>query len=53
MRKMEDFVKKHGNIIVAIIAMVSTVAANGCKKQWYQPVEPEGLAEFGKRNLKN
>ena len=54
MKKLEGFVKKNGNLIVALIAMVSTVAVNGCAKQWYQPVEPEGLSEFahGKNNVK-
>ena len=50
MKKMDRFVIKKGNIIVALIAVISTVAANGCTKQWYQPKEPEGLGEFAKRN---
>ena len=53
MKKLEGFVKKNGNLIVALIAMVSTVAVNGCAKQWYQPVEPEGLNEFGEKFSKD
>ena len=48
MKRVERFVRKKGNIIVALIAMISTVAVNGCTRQWYQPEEPEGLEEFGK-----
>ncbi len=46
MKKLEGFIRKKGNLIVAVVALISTVAVNGCTKQWYQPKEPEGLGEF-------
>ena len=49
MKRLECFVKKNGNLIVALVAMVASVAVNGCKGQWYQPLEPEGLKEFGEK----
>lgn len=52
MKRLECFVKKNGNLIVALVAMVASVAVNGCKGQWYQPAEPEGLEEFGEKYSK-
>lgn len=52
MKRLECFVKKNGNLIVALVAMVASVAVNGCKGQWYQPAEPERLEEFGEKYSK-
>lgn len=49
MKKFEGFIRKKGNLIVALVALVATVAVNGCTNQWYQAKEPEGLGEFGRK----
>ena len=49
MKKFEGFIRKKGNLIVALVALVATVAVNGCTNQWYQAKEPEGLGEFEKK----
>lgn len=46
------FVAKYGVYLCSLAVIIAGYSINGCKKSFYQPKEPDGLADFVKANIK-
>ncbi len=50
--KIREFLTNHSALLCAIAAFAAINACDVCKFLWYQPEEPEGLAEFAAKHKK-
>lgn len=44
--KIKRMMEKYGTQLCCLAIAVAPIAATGCRGLYYQPKEPEGLAEF-------
>ncbi|MBR6222183.1 MAG: cyclic lactone autoinducer peptide [Lachnospiraceae bacterium] len=49
MKALYNIVARKAIVLCSIAAVTSTFATELCRGVWYQPEEPEGLAEFAEK----
>lgn len=45
-KRLISFICRYGCRLCAAAALIAPLASETCKTRYYQPVEPDGLAEF-------
>ncbi len=45
-KKMMMFLRQHSAMILSLVVVTSQIASENCYAMFYQPLEPDDLAEF-------